>query len=242
MEIDVTITATCRAKILDTTLNSFFKNLLCGFNCKGIINIDVIGPDTVVDIIKILETYFKKLEINISHNPSFGEAFKWCWSMVERSWVFHLEDDWLLNRPVYLDHLKSILDSEPNLALLRLPQFLSGQFYMKNWNKFFPWNGLYYKCPEELKGGLGFCGHPSLIKSQFVENVRKYINPNLNPEKQFHAKSGPLMDEVLKWEYGVYGYPGMDAFITDLGRKWMIKNGYAKEGNKAYFMKWKKTA
>ena len=70
---------------------------------------------------------------------------------------------------------------------------------MKNWDKHFPWNGYrgYFECPDELRQGVGFCGHPSLIKMEYVKNCAPHIIPEVNPEKQFHGGNGELLDEVV---------------------------------------------
>jgi len=179
--------------------------------------------------------------INVSEKPSFPAAFKWVWANINNSdFVIHLEDDWLLKRPANVSNMISILNSEDDLALLRMPLFQSQENKMKNWNLMYPWNGRYFECPKEYIGRAGFCGHPSLIKSQFVRNCAKHIKTNLNPEKQFHELNVALKTEVCKWRYGVYGSPNEAALIEDIGRKWMIKNNFRKSGMKGWFKNWVK--
>jgi len=134
-----------------------------------------------------------------------------------------------------------ILNDEKDLALLRLPQFKSTEDKMKNWDKFFPWNGKYFECPDELRKVVGFCGHPSLIKGEFIKKCAPLLNMELNPEKQFHGDNQPLVDEVMKWRYGVFSKPNHPAYIKDLGREWMLKNDLKKKGDKAWFTEWEKT-
>lgn len=244
--IDVTITAVMRPSIFETTINSFFKNLFNDYLEKGhrlhlVINIDPIGGEDSKYFIRCLGDYLDVSSISIPKQASFPKAFKYVWSNVyaDADYVFHLEDDWELLRKVDLLKLINILEKENDLALLRLPAFYAGTHTMKNWNKFFPYNGYYYECPEDIKTSVGFCGHPSLIKARFVRNTVKYLDATRNPEKQFHSRGNtPIMQEVMKWRYGVYGVPGDPPLIRDIGRPWMVKNNFRKQGSKAHFVNW----
>jgi hypothetical protein len=111
---------------------------------------------------------------------------------------------------------------------------------MKNWNLYFPYNGVYFECPDILKMSVGFCGHPSIIKKAFIETTAPYINTKLNPEKQFHHGPKEIMAVVAKWRYGVYAKPNEPNAIADLGRKWMVENKLTKKGSKAWFLEWEK--
>jgi len=184
--------------------------------------------------------YLGKTVARTPEVPNFSDAFKWVWSQVKEDFVLHLEDDWELLRPVDLTAMLEVLDAEPDLALLRLPQFDAGHDTMKNWNLYFPYNGRYYECPENLKMSAGFCGHPSIIKGKFIRHTAPYINTKINPEKQFHHGPKEIMQEVTRWRYGVYAKPGEPHAIADLGRRWMTENKLHKQGNKAWFLNWEK--
>ena len=149
-----------------------------------------------------------------------------------------LEDDWQLIKNIDIEKIQNILNSEPNLALLRLPMFQSTESQMKNWNKFFPWNGQYFECPEDQRGSVGFCGHPSFIKMKFIKNCLPLIDDTLNPEKQFHRRGSKLLDEVIEWCYGVYADQNSSPTIKDIGRPWINENGWQKSGNRAHFTEW----
>jgi hypothetical protein len=242
MQVDVTITAVRRPEVLFETLYSFNYNLLGAHDCRAIVNVDPVGwCKNQDDIVHVVKEFFPGNNIVcFPKDPNFSEAFRRVWDRVEAEWVFHLEDDWKLERKVDLVEMVNIMDRNKNLASLRLPQFNSDDKHMKNWNLFFPWNGEYFECPEENKVGGGFCGHPSLIRGSFVKVCRELLDPTKNPEKQFHHGNPALNQEHIKWDYGVYGFPGESNYITDIGRKWMVKNGYHKKGNKAWFMQWEK--
>lgn len=248
--IDVTTTATIRPSIFQQTFKSFFQNLFADYQQKGhiinlILNIDPIGNkyNDIYTIMGIAQKLFNNIQISIPKIPSFPKAFKHVWSYItpNTDYIFNLEDDWELTQKVDLLKLINIMETEKNLAILRLAAFHAGKDTMKNWNKIFPYNGKYYKCPEELKTGLGFCGHPSLIKANFVQNTVKHIDINRNPEKQYHSKDKtPIMEEVMKWKYGVFSEPGNLPLIKDIGRQWMVENNFKKQGNKAFFTNWER--
>jgi hypothetical protein len=245
--IDVTITATHRPELLRRTLDSFFSKL---FNYSGmhlrrmwepraIINVDPAGrggdPCKIVDIVR---EYFPNVEARAPKEAGFGAAFKWCWTQTTAPWVFNLEEDWEALVPVDLSKMLEILQKEPKLALLRLPAFRANESDMKNWSHFYPWNGRYFECPHEKRIELGFCGHPSLIKGEFVRRCAPWLDPEKNPEKQFHRGHVLLTNEVSNWRYGVYGFPQSLPIIRDIGREWMVQNKFCKKGSKAYFTQW----
>jgi len=241
MNIDITITACRRPKILLTTLQSFYYNMLKDHECEVIMNVDPVGDGKADSVIDTCLMFFPNLVSRTPEKSNFSDAFKWVWKFKGNAeFVLHLEDDWELLKEVDLMDMVGILRRNPKLALLRLPQFKADGDKMKNWNKFFPWNGEYFECPEELKMSVGFCGHPSLIKREFIDNTVNYIDTNKNPEKQFHRGPKEIMNEVAKWSYGVYGTPKESAMIRDIGRRWMIENNWKKKGSKAYFMEWEK--
>ena len=243
----VLICATKRMDVLYKTISSMMEKLLWRSECDAIVNVDPIGyeSDTPLKVIKLVEHFIPVVFSREALEPHFGTAFYALWNMAadrfrEYDYVFHLEDDWELLQDIDIRDMAKILESEKDLALLRLPQFRSTATDMKNWDKFYPWNGKYFECPDELRQGVGFCGHPSLIKMDYVLRCAPHIISEVNPEKQFHGGNGPLLDEVMKWRYGVYSKPNHPNYIKDLGREWMVKNKFKKVGSKAFFTEWEK--
>jgi hypothetical protein len=237
--IDITITACRRRELLFKTLNSFLEKALINVPFRLIINVDPVGVDEdSYKSVELCNWFSSPVVYRCPEKPNFSEAFKWSWDQAEADWVFHLEDDWELLVNVDLNDMMGILKSHSKLALLRLPQFKAGEDKMKNWDRWFPWNGTYFECPEEMKQAVGFCGHPSLIKGQYVRACRGHLLTDRNPEKQFHGGNPFLVAEATRWEYGVYSKPGHPNYIQDLGRKWSVDNGWKKKGNKAHFMIW----
>ena len=243
----VTFCACQRLDIIYRTVSSMMEHLLWRAESEMIVNVDPIGheADTATKILKILEQFIPVLHSREALQPHFGAAMHHLWGVAsqvfpEYDYVFNLEDDWEMVYDVDIRDMVKILEEEPDLALLRLPQFRSTENDMKNWDKHFPWNGKYFECPDDIKRGLGYCGHPSLIKMEYVKACAPHMDPTNNPEKQFHGGNQPLLDEVMKWRYGVFSQPNHPNYIQDLGRDWMVKNKFKKAGSKAFFTEWEK--
>ena len=241
--LDIVMTATKRPEILRTTLESFKKYMLDTVECRLIINVDPVGVDyvTQMEVVAIAGGYFPNLLYKCSEVASFPKAFKWVFLRSESDYVLYLEDDWELLRIVDFVDIVMKLNENPKLALLRLAAFHASESTMKNWNKFFPYDAAkgYFVCPDELKLGVGFCGHPSVIKKEFIDKTVPYLASRANPEKQFH-RGGPkeVTTEVMKWEFGVYSKPNNPPLIRDIGRRWMVENNFRKAGSKAFFTNW----
>lgn len=244
--IDITITATRRPELLQTTLRSFHERCFHRIPQKymrAIINVDPIGHEMEsIKIADIVREFFPNIIFRLADTPHFGAAFKWVWSQTVAPFVFHLEEDWELLQEIDIFHLIDIIDRHPDLALLRLPMFIAGPDKMKNWSHFYPWNGFFFECPYDRRIELGFTGHPSLIRGDYVRNCVRVIDSSLNPEKQFHHGPHLLIKEVALWQYGVYGFPNNMPIIRDIGRQWMIRNQWIKKGTKAVFTQWEKTS
>lgn len=237
--IDVTITATRRPDVLARTLHSFDHNMLATCQKRAIINIDPIGPGkSAQEIVALCWKYFDDVVYFMPPSPSFPKAFKKVWSLTREEFVFHLEDDWELQYPVDIFDMIATMQEEKNLASLRLNVFRTDKLSAKNWKVFFPWNGRYFECPEDKKFEVGFCGHPSLIRGEFVRQAAECLIETLNPEKQFHRGNDALILLQSKYKFGVWAGQNAVPSIVDIGRCWMIENGYAKAGNKAWFTEW----
>jgi len=241
--LDITITATRRPEILFRTLNSFYDNMLKPIknDCNVIINVDPVGHDIPsMQIVGLVSSFFRHYHINMPSIASFPKAFVWCWRNTHAKYILHLEDDWELLQPVNIRHMITIMDKYPQLAVLRLPWKPSGSMLQKNWKCFYPWNGDYFECPQNMRREVGFCGHPSLIRGAWARIAVECLNDAHNPEKQFHHGSPSMMSLIDAYQYGTYGQPNAPSYVRDIGRPWMIEHGFAKKGIKAIFTEWEK--
>lgn len=243
IDIAVTVPATRRPEILKTTLNSFFTK---GFSKSGscrlrfFVNIDPVGPSTSDEVEKEIKQYTDHILFFNPDEANFSEAVGRIWHAAVNHYVpdfvFHLEDDWELRNELNFDNLIRIFCKYPRLASLRLNAFISGDAFTKNWNLRIPWNGVFYEYPDNLKQ---FCitGHPTLYRPQIVSAMLDGFDTKKNPEKQHYPRLKEFFDQ---YTWGVYGLPGTGPVVRDIGRSWMVKNGYRKKGNKAHFIEWVK--
>ena len=218
-KIDITMTAVKRPEILRRTLESFCNNLFTEKDrYRLIINIDSIGEKVKPKVIlKICKRFFKEEQIiyNVSVTASFPAAVIWTWQQVEAPWVFHLEDDWIINMPVDINDMIEIM-KKYSLVSLRLNKNKSGK--SKSTNKY------------------GYMSHPKIslnptfFDGAFIKNVVPLMDPKLNPEKQLRIGKG--IEErgkyLMKFKHGIYTKESIQQVVVDIGREWMKKSRYTK--------------
>lgn len=242
--IDITMTATIRPAILKNTLDSFYKNMFYKnferFNL--IINIDPVGDKVKSkEVLKICRSYFSKDKISVMFPviPAFPQAVLNVWGQVKSDWIFHLEDDWILNRKIDIDDMISILKDYKELACLRLykskipkgkrPIFFKSRY---SYNK----RGFYISEDKKRQFGL----NPVLIRRKFLKEALPLMVNHKNPEKQFRYSNIKMREVLMRWSYAIYGSPGNKALISDIGRSWMNSKSIYKKPDKGQFLKWEK--
>lgn len=246
MGIDITITAMSRPEILRRTLDSFCSKMLrphMSIINNVFINIDPGGTATQRDTAKVCSEFFspKKITTHLPYEASFPKAFIWTWRQAlttNSACVLHLEDDWELLTPVDAYQMFILLHLYPDLSVLRLSAFRSGTHIMKCWDKLISWNGTFFEVPPNLRGLLGFCGHPSLVRKDFIKHVLPHLDDTRNPEKQIKGKHPKFGQYIMSHRFGVYHGQDQPPTIKDIGRRWMIDNGFKKAGSKAWFTRW----
>ena len=123
--IDITLTSVLRPELLEQTLDSFCKYLFTEQDRYTLImNVDPIGSEGIETdqerIKEIAIKYFNNIIINYPTSPNFAAAVKWCWSQTTSKYVFHLEDDWLLNKFISINKLIKLHEKFPKVATIRL--------------------------------------------------------------------------------------------------------------------------
>jgi hypothetical protein len=222
------------------TLESFHVGMLAGVNCRHIINVDLIGDNhySAWDVVNISKKYFDYVEFTISASPHFAKAFITVWSQVNADYFLHLEDDWKLLKSIDLSEMIKTMELIPDLAILRLPFSDAKETEALQWNRYFPYNGSFMECPLELRGSIGYSGHPSLIKRAWLKQVLPLLNADGCPEKQIKGHNPVMLKVLEQWRYGVWQKPLEQKAIVDIGRVWREEFGFIKNG--AYgFTNWK---
>jgi hypothetical protein len=249
-KFDIACTATLRPKLLKRTFSSFIENLFGKniFNARLVINVDLIGceeknkREMLQEVMEIIYSIpFYEVCPRYMIDTSFPLAWQWVMHNLKNEFFFNLEEDWLLNYAMDFEAMFHLMETTKNLAHLRLSQFPSEKDRLKNWNKFLEWNGQFFEPINDDKYSIGWCGHPSLNRKSFIQRCLPYMNKRLNPEKQIKHKIDPLITRaIMQYRFGCYQNQDAPPSITDIGREWMIANGWVKKGNKAWFSTWEK--
>jgi len=239
-KIDITMTGTLRPHLLSQTLISIKENI-----CRDevdryrlIINIDPIGEDVPPSkVVKTAQKNFSNVIYNIPENPSFPKAVKWVWSQATAPYIFHIEDDWLINRQIDVDDMIRILRTNLKLSSLRLYKLNTPPrktIFTFNCRWFYK-DGVYIAKDWKKQFGL----NPILIKKEFIRQALPRMVDDTNPEKQFRESQQYMRPVIKKWQYGIYSKPGDPALVTDIGRKWINNTNFAKP-NTGTFLTWEK--
>jgi len=230
-KIDITMTAVIRPQILRETLTSFCNNLFTERDrYRLIINIDNIGEKVKPkNIIKICKLFFKPEQIVYRVvPPSFSNAVIWTWSQVEAPWVFHLEDDWIINNPVDINDMIEIMKTH-SLTSLRLNKTRTKVSKVSKKYGFDP-------CPK-------ISLNPNLFDGTFIKKMVPIMTSEQNPEKQLRIGKGkhPRGKLLTGLRHGIYSKISYKAMVTDTGRAWMSKSRFTKNtGFKNWTIKGKK--
>ena len=239
-QIDITMTASKRPGIIKRTLTSFCENLFTDSNnYRLIINLDNVGEDCDChSIVEICSYFFKNVLFCYSEEPSFPKAVKRVWSLSSSRFVFHLEDDWILNKKIKMEDLVTILKSNPRIANVRLSKYDLGNTKDTSINVFsqnFVYTGMGFFLGTNK--GKAFALNPTLINSNFLKKSIPLLDMNKNPEKQFRANNPIFSNFISEWEYALFGTPGEKAIVTDIGREWRKQFGFIKPSING-FIKW----
>jgi len=242
--MDITMTAVRRPEVIEKTLKSFTENLfVIPEDHRLIVNIDPVGDDDKYNnkTIAVLKKYFSNLVIFEPNEASFPKAVIRVWKEVESEYFFHLEDDWILKRPIFINELTKILDKHDYLASVRLYKenismtnspIMFGCKYNYFNNFFVPAGG-----SNNWKNQFGL--NPVLIRKQFIDEALPLMVDDKNPEKQFR-ENNPLMSNILnKWTFAIYGRPGLKRMVWGKnGLHWRLDSKFKKPRDGSGFTAW----
>jgi len=184
-KIDITITATIRPKILNKTLDSFTKNIFTDKNrYRCIINIDPVGDkrSRKEDVITVAHKYFDDVVVNEPKKASFPSSVIWLWENTLSDYVFHLEDDWTVNRSIDIDDMIGILDRYSSICTVRLSKGTMGAG-----GKILKPSKCKFASDDDRKKFKLFPRislNPTLFRGSFVRDAVKIMTPDINPESQ----------------------------------------------------------
>jgi hypothetical protein len=223
--IELTIVAARRPALLARTLDSFSANLFRHFQIAGaLINIDPVwghqkDSDECASIVK---RFFPNATIFTPETAGFTAAVKRVWTATKSDYIFHLEDDWILNEEItsaILDHF-----NDPSIAQVSL---VSKE---KNWDRARRGDFHYVKRRSTLFGHFrspfrkkvpGFTTSPAFTRGAFARRWAALMDEKLDPEKQAYMGVNPPLEKFVA-PYRNYLYPGKlnEITVVDTGREW----------------------
>jgi len=225
--IDITTTATLRPELYEQSLRSLVEHVAGDF--RLLINIDPVGPGNADAVEAVARKYMSRVEAFRPETANFQIAQLRLWHAVDSEFFFNMEDDWEILVDVDMAAMLMVMRQRPDLALLRLPRWESHKF-TRQWNKWkIPFNGQFFELPEELRGNLGFSGHPSLIRREFLRPMAERLNPEYDLEKQM-KRPGQFGQYLFAWSYGIWQKQEAPATIKDIGTPWRRDNKWYKAG------------
>ena len=241
--IDVVTTATIRPSIINVTYDSFCRKMFSkDYEYRLIINVDPIGDTgfSQDDVLEVAKKYFKNIVFNFPKEPSFAKAVRWAWGATESDYVFHLEDDWLLQMNVDINDFVGVIDRHDHVGYIGLKK--NGFVNIVNGKKMiFDWASKSREDSFRALWRISF--NPGMYKGRMVRELVPIMVDTLNPESQLSPgwatmmgePNGKLIDNVVS-RYDKIMWEKVSSFVVrDTGREWRKKMGIIRQPD---FLNW----
>lgn len=212
--LSFTTTAMPRPEIVQATYHSFTRNLH-GLDFSKVtlyINIDsfprIKDDHKRQEVVDIARRYFGNVVVNMPDTPSFAVAVKWCFSMIETPYNFHLEDDWELLTPFQISSFNQFF-IPPHVQQVAL------------------------RSRGNVRQDFFLC--PSFIRGNFCREMAEKMNTSENPEveiRNIKNKEGIYRKE----SFVMYPFDTQSLVVRDTGRAWIKTSSYERGGT--HFVKW----
>jgi len=231
IRFDILITSGARPGLLEQTLSSFQENLFRNVSPNTcFINIDPFegGKEEIELCEEICGRYFDRV---IAHKPAkshFTKAVKWLWSSPETDWCLHIEDDWMLRRPVELDEILAAM--KRNVVQI---SFMTKEKLWTSKSKYHYAGGRRKILGIDIGRGLDktrpvFGTSPSFLRTEFAKHCASLMDDTLDPEKQLHRHNPALNEYTRHFRNRFLGSPE-DHVALDIGREHRSKLGIEKK-------------
>lgn len=220
VDLDVCVVAINRPNLLDSTLNSFTKNILSEWpNRRLIMNVDPM-PNSVNkdDFIRIGMKYFESGIIRFTDKGDFSNAVKWTWSNSKADIIFNLEDDWLCFSLAKRRFIESVFQFS-SCVQIRLPK--------RHQLKLFD------------NSTSGFSLNPSFIIGDWARRIAKQLESKLDPEKQIRHKLANITyyNKTIP-SFDIYRSMTKLPMIYDTGAIWKRNHRLEKKTGDNYEVTW----
>jgi hypothetical protein len=213
LRLEFCTTAMRRPGIVLETYRSFAANLRgVDFAASTLyLNIDPkpIEGDAGAVVLAARE-HFGNVVVNQPEHACFPAALKWCWSQPGGEFLFSLEDDWRLERPVQIADMLAPLRADPGLSCVNI--------------RIYPHND------DRL------CLSPGLWRTDHAKAIAAKMRTDANPEMQLRRRSEKNPHGGLHEGYRGFQMPGPRS-LRDIGRPWMACNKLRRVGDR-HFLTW----
>jgi hypothetical protein len=227
--LDITLVAGRRPALLERTLASFRERLFANFPVAALYaNIDPVFGDTDDHAAcrAAILSVFPAATIVEPERPGFGRAVKTLWAATRSEVIFHLEDDWVLNEPLFPDDVFPLLSGSTR-ALAPVSKEL-GYRGTDTFN---------VRRPKKRVLGIPvgrdeinvFGTSPRFLDGDFARACAALMDPDLDPEKQMRPPLNPRLRAYMQ-HFRCRFLPARAhaELITDIGREWRDAQGIDK--------------
>ena len=232
-ELDVCLVTTRRPDLLAQTLDTFDEGLFKHFRIRRIIaNVDPLfgTADEQRECVALIRRYDPDAIITQPSDAGFAAAVARTWAACTTDIILHLEDDWLLKRPVHPTDLEEMVvdrrvgQTSFNHAGKDWSQRRKGRFCYTRGGRYTAFG---VRLPFKQRVPL-FLTAPSFLAGEFARCAATLMNPNFDPEKQFCRGLNPLLEAYVRPFKNLILGKNPDFYIEDIGRAWRERRGIVK--------------
>jgi len=217
--LDVTITATLRPELLERTLQSFRESVNSSWGFRCLLNVDPVGGGSLDQLTRTAQAHFDHIVIRTPKKADWLNAIKWLWMRVKSPVFFHLEDDWVFNRPVSADSVVDIFEQEKKLGYLCLrKKSIKAGAEQQIGNEWIT----YRKRVHGQRLGL----QPSFWRRRLARDIVALLPETTRRSPEKLMREGECCEAaVMQWKDADYGKINTEPWVTDIGREWRAERG-----------------
>jgi len=221
IRVDFTCTAMPRPEVFKRMIVSLRKNIsgIRLSDCSLFLNVDPSpgepsdGPGA--EAVFSLSSVFRNTFSRFAGDANFAAAVRWCLGQSAADYVFHLEDDWLFEKPFDIaDMIEAMESHDVDVVNLRA-----------------------YMWPASDRR---ICLSPGLWRGDAARLVASRLTDDANPEKQLRPIADDNPDGGRHKGLAGIRFP-LDTHhivIRDIGRKWMQREGVKKDEDSPHWNCW----
>lgn len=228
--IDVIVTSSSRPDLIPLCMESFKHKLFTRRPLRWLLFEDFVFPKASQRLVKWAESSGIFSSIH-TQNPArgLGRMLDVALKKAQSKYIFYLQDDWYLERPVDLDQIIWTMDQYPEINMVTLFK-----------NRIKSVSG--FPCPEYRYGDLQLCLYNSWAFLPGVWRVEKVMSKwpaggfSDHPEGGFTNRFGGhtkrLDVDFVHNAMGtyLYGIPGDPRYVRHLGNNWRMANWRLENG------------